>query len=356
MAAKQAVVVLPGASDAGEQLANDSAQAFLQLGRIRPVGDESLSAQIYAVPDMSMDQPTAPRDRPAHSPPDETSASPPSQPPSNNSRRNLIIAAVVGIIVLLFLFFFLRSGGGPVASSSPDATPRASATSAPSPTSVPSETPNAPMAAVTPSPTADVTAPPSSPSPEAMLVPVGAVEQDSSLKAMVGDLNRLLGNRLGEQVEVILQPAAAMPKRPDGGRAFGLTKPGRREIWLWDAVDRYPAAETLAHEAMHVLDVFWLTDTQRNEIMELMTPSPSHWEDRTIGQATFRYAAMPHEVFAVYASAAIVGFDRPAFRSLYERRIDEAKWDSLARVVLRDTDDGPRGLYPWSEGVPAPPE
>jgi hypothetical protein len=188
------------------------------------------------------------------------------------------------------------------------------------------------------------------------LVTIGAAERESSLKAMVRDLNRLLGNRIDQQVTVILKSAAAMPARPDGGPAFGLMKPGLREIWLWEAVDRYPAAQTLAHEAMHAVDVFWLTDAQRAEIMELMTPSPSGWEDKTIGGRTYQYAAMPYEVFAVYASAAIVGFDNPPYRSLYERRIDKNEWDSLARIVLRDTDDGPRGLFPWSESAPAPPE
>jgi hypothetical protein len=178
------------------------------------------------------------------------------------------------------------------------------------------------------------------------LVPVGAVEQDGSLMAMVSELNQLLGNRIDGQVKVILKSTAKMPGRLDGGPSFGYWRPSLRQIWLWEKVDRYPAAKTLAHEAMHVLDSYWLTAAQRAEIMALMTPRPSSWRDKTVGGVTYQYAAFPFEVFAVYASAATVRFDRPVYRSLYERRIDRDKWDSLADITLRDTDDGPRGLDP----------
>jgi hypothetical protein len=222
---------------------------------------------------------------------------PPRPPRTNNSRRSLIIvAALAGIIVLLF-------PGATLQARKADARP---------------------------------------------LVLIGAAERaaerDLSLRVMVSNLNRLLANRIEGQVKVILKPARKMPRRADGGPSFGVWSQRGRQIWLWEKVNRYPAAKTLAHEAMHVLDSFWLTDAQRADIMALMTPRPSKWRDRTIGRVAFPYVAFPYEVFAVYSSAATVGFDTPPYRSLYKRRIKRDKWDSLARIVLRVTDGGRRGL------------
>jgi hypothetical protein len=171
-----------------------------------------------------------------------------------------------------------------------------------------------------------------------------AAERDVSLRVMVRNLNRLLANRIEGHVKVYLKPARKMPKRADGGPSFGVWYQRGRQIWLWEKVNRYPVATTLAHEAMHVLDSFWLTDAQRADIMALMTPRPSNWRDRTVGRVAFPYVAFPYEVFAVYSSAATVGFERPPYRSLYKRKIKRDKWDRLARIVLRETDHGPRGL------------
>lgn len=191
------------------------------------------------------------------------------------------------------------------------------------------------------------------------LTAVGPAALVPAVKATATKLTQLLAGRLGPNldVSVVFKTAERMPPRPDGGPSRGYWKAGLKEIWLWEKTDRYPVEKTLAHEAMHVLATFWLTEAQRNDIIELMKPRPLHWRDKTIGIVTYEYAASPFEVYAVYGSAAMVGFDKPAYRSLYRRHIDEGDWPKLRDIIVRTTDHDVRGEEPdLVESAPIPPD
>lgn len=171
---------------------------------------------------------------------------------------------------------------------------------------------------------------------------------------MATTLIEALGDRI-EPVSVVLKTGDEMPERSDGGPSFGFWKAGQREIWLWEETDEYPVDKTFAHEAMHVVDTDWLTRGQRLDIIELMSPTPTAWGDQSIGGVIHKYVALPFEVFAVYASAAIGGFQRPAYMALFKRRVTVDKWPTLAELTLRD--DGPADrMAEVVDAVASPPD
>ena len=171
-----------------------------------------------------------------------------------------------------------------------------------------------------------------------MLEPVGDALNDATVADVATSLSQKLGSRI-RPVSVLLKSADEMPKRSDGGPAFGFWRSGLRQVWLWNQTDAYPVGKTLAHEAMHVLDTDWLTKAQRQKLMELMAPAPTKWNDQRIEGVLRKYVSLPSEIFAVYASAAIGRFPRPAYRSLFIREIAPEKWDAMRELILED--DGP---------------
>lgn len=183
---------------------------------------------------------------------------------------------------------------------------------------------------------------------------VGPAADVERLQGMRSTLINALGNRI-KATSVVLKPAEDMPKRSDGGPSFGYWKQGLRQIWLWEETDDYPVGKTLAHEAMHVLDQDWLTRTQRLDLLKLMAPAPTAWGDQNIGGVVHRYVSLPSEVFAVYASAAICGFPKPAYRSLFKRQIPNGDWPKLAELALRDDGIADR-VKEADDPVPSPPD
>lgn len=181
--------------------------------------------------------------------------------------------------------------------------------------------------------------------------PTGAAAQVDSIVRTAARLNDKLGNRI-KPVRIVLKTADEMPPRSDGGNATGFWKSAKREVWLWDEIDDYPVAKTLAHEAMHVLDDDWLTRTQRLEIIALMSPSPVDWKDQMIEGIKRKYIALPYEVFAVYASAAIGGFEKPAYRRMFKRSIPSDKFLRLEEIALRDAGAADRGKDSDEVGMP----
>lgn len=186
------------------------------------------------------------------------------------------------------------------------------------------------------------------------LTVTGSLAFTTALKPAVDNINAVLGDRI-KDVTVLAKPATAMPQRSDGGPSFGFWKAGLREIWLWDEIDEYPFAKTLGHEAVHVLDEDWLTQAQRSDLLTLMTPLPKRWYDQLIAGRKVKYKALPSECFAVYGSAALFGYRKPAYRSLFVRRVPEAKWPTLAEMALKDyghAQPEPDPLPP----IPTPPD
>lgn len=183
---------------------------------------------------------------------------------------------------------------------------------------------------------------------------VDAAAQDPEVVRIATSMSETLQNRI-KPVSIFLKPDTDMPRRSDGGPSYGFWKSGPRQIWLWDETDEYPVAKTFAHEAMHVVDSDWLTRAQRRRLMALMSPTPASWGDQNIDGTRHRYVALPSEVFAVYASAAIGGFRRPAYRSLFVRRVAADKWLALKELTLHD--DGPAQTEDeLPEAVPSPPD
>lgn len=186
------------------------------------------------------------------------------------------------------------------------------------------------------------------------LVPDGPAAQIDAITETATTLNELLGDRI-KDVKVVLKSDEIMPERSDGGVSYGFWKAAKREVWLWDETDDYPVGKTLVHEAMHVLDDDWLTRAQRLEIIALMNPAPSTWKDQVIAGVVKKYVALPYEVFAVYASAAVFGFQKPAYRRLYRRAIAPDKWPKLKEITLADMGAGDRGTDPVVQ-IASPPD
>ena len=200
------------------------------------------------------------------------------------------------------------------------------------------------------------------------LNPVGPARQVEAIKRAAEKLSEILGDRIGEAT-IHLRTDEKMPKRTDGGPSYGFwhrrdeDPDQRRQIWLWDEVDEYPVIKTLAHEAMHVLDDDWLTLDQQSDIIDLMEPTPQTWRDIFINGRPRKYVGLPYETFAVYASRAIgdVGFDRPAYRGIFIRKIHQPKWEKLRDIIDRNTDLGPRGSGGRGDedqitNIPVPPD
>jgi hypothetical protein len=191
------------------------------------------------------------------------------------------------------------------------------------------------------------------------LEPVGAAAKVPGIVNMAAKLNAKLGDKI-KKASILLKPeegppGQSMPERSDGGPSYGFWKAGRREIWLWDAVDEYPVQKTLAHEAMHVLDTDYLTRAQKLEILALMEPMPKSWNDQRVNGVFKKYVGLPSEVFAVYGSAAFAGFRRPAYKRLFKRSIPKAKWPRLEEIALRANNPADRGQDPADE-VSSPPD
>jgi hypothetical protein len=183
---------------------------------------------------------------------------------------------------------------------------------------------------------------------------VGAAANDLEIAKIAASLSGTLGDRI-KKASVLLKPDTEMPRRSDGGPSYGFWKSGPREIWLWDETDEYPVTKTFAHEAMHVIDSDWLTRAQRVKLMTLMSPAPTAWSDQKIDGILHKYVALPSEVFAVYASAAVAGLQRPAYRSLFRRRITPDKWAELKELTLHN--DGPaQPEADAHDAVPSPPD
>ncbi len=161
---------------------------------------------------------------------------------------------------------------------------------------------------------------------------VGTADEIASVRPFVMKAVPILGNRI-KPVTVVFRPADRMPPRGDGGPSFGRSKLAARKILLLDEIEDYPVAKDLGHELCHFLDEDWLTKAQRVDLMAFMEPKPKGWGDDRIG----KYVSLPSECFAAWGSAAIFGFNKPAWARFYRvRRIPQAAWEHVAEIALAD--------------------
>lgn len=92
--------------------------------------------------------------------------------------------------------------------------------------------------------------------------------------------------------------------------------------------------KTLGHEFVHVLYSDWFTKWHRRQLLPLLTPEADNWFDETIGDEWMGYVAAPTEGFACWGSAALFGWDKPAYSTLYLRRIRTVDFPHAKQITL----------------------
>jgi hypothetical protein len=160
-------------------------------------------------------------------------------------------------------------------------------------------------------------------------------------------------NELGTKIDpvtIVVKPRAQMkryrdPKPGDGpndGRARGYWHEDSRTIDLADDLfaPGQPLDETLGHEVIHALFSDWVTKGHRRQLLPLISPTPTGFGDQSINDADIGYPASPEECCAVWGSAAIFGFDPPAYVGLYKRNIAKANLPTLREILLSDGQGG----------------
>jgi hypothetical protein len=147
-----------------------------------------------------------------------------------------------------------------------------------------------------------------------------------------------------KDVTIVVKPRAEMPEYLPGMHARGYWREGKRRILLADDLFNpgEPLEKTLGHEVVHTLFTDSVANPRLVQLLPLMSPVPEHFKDEWIGDEKVGYEASPEECCCVWGSAAIFGFDPPAYVDIYKRSIAKA---DLAKL---------RGILLANEGVPTP--
>lgn len=155
----------------------------------------------------------------------------------------------------------------------------------------------------------------------------------------LGDVPDKIASIYGQRLDAVLvvtRPYEDMPLIRPGLRARAKWSERFRRILL-SVPFTYGVQAVLGHEATHVLDDDWLTRAQRRAIIPYISPIPAGWGDLTIGDNPPVYEASPAECFASYGAAAMLGV-RPAFPTLYLRKIDQAHYSNVRAIALSAPD------------------
>ncbi len=160
--------------------------------------------------------------------------------------------------------------------------------------------------------------------------------------ALVGFANRAnaLMGRLIDPVEIVVRKRTEMPKYGPGPKDFsrGFWRSGPRRILLADDIfdPKKPLLDekTLGHEVFHVIQDDHFTRFHRRRLLPFITPEADNWNDMTIGDEFKGYPALPYEAMACYGSAALFGWEKPAYSSLYLRKIEAADFDEVKAITL----------------------
>lgn len=92
--------------------------------------------------------------------------------------------------------------------------------------------------------------------------------------------------------------------------------------------------KTEGHEFVHVLQSDWFGRWHRRKLLPFLTPPADNWNDLTIGDNYLGYIADPIEGFACWDSAALFGWEKPAYSTLYERKIRATDFAAVKEISL----------------------
>jgi hypothetical protein len=165
----------------------------------------------------------------------------------------------------------------------------------------------------------------------------GTREQNQELTPFCREANVALGQCI-KPVTVVIKPRADMPLYAPGKHAMGYWKVGPHHIWLaddcFDPAKPDLPAKTLGHELVHTLQDDWFTSYHRKALLPYLRPEPDNWRDPNIGGKYVGYEALPYECIAVWGSAALFNWDRPAYSTLYKRKIAAADWPEVKTIMV----------------------
>lgn len=170
----------------------------------------------------------------------------------------------------------------------------------------------------------------------------GSDAQNARMQPFVQAAVDLLGDRF-KPVTVEVRTRVSMPRyrdprpgdKPTDGHAEGFWRAGPRRILIADdVIPRDDLPETLGHEWIHLLFEDWFTPGQKRTLLGYLDPRPENYSDTQVNGKDRGYPALPEECIAVWGSAALFGFAKPAYSSLYKRTISGVVYPAVKAVML----------------------
>ena len=128
-----------------------------------------------------------------------------------------------------------------------------------------------------------------------------------------------------------------LPRRGDGGKAWGFSFFGQRRIAINPDISPYQQKYVFLHEVGHFVDFDHLTRRKRREIMALMRPMVrgDAVDAPNRAWASGKYRPMPAECFAEYF-VAMVSDIQPVNRSFYQRAILRSHLRDALEIIRRE--------------------
>jgi hypothetical protein len=183
----------------------------------------------------------------------------------------------------------------------------------------------------------------------------GTDAQIDALGPFATRIEAVVGKRI-QPVTVRIRARTNMPRyrdpkpgdKPEDGHARGYWKSPNRTILLADDLFALgePLDETLGHEVVHVLFDDWIKGAPKKALLRYLQPLPENYTDTTIAERDKGYPANPEECLAVYGSAALFGFNPPAYTTLFKRLVPKTSLAEVKALML--------GALPVEPPVPAP--
>lgn len=170
----------------------------------------------------------------------------------------------------------------------------------------------------------------------------GTQAQVDALRPFVTKATKLLDTRI-DPLELSVRPRAKMPSYGTAADGTALRSRGHwssrlRRMLIADDLfqegDALLRDKTLGHEFVHVLFSDWMGKWHRRQLLPLITPPCDGWNDMTIGDKFIGYPADPDEALACYGSAALFGWAKPAYSTLYKRRILQEDYPKTKSLLL----------------------
>jgi hypothetical protein len=170
----------------------------------------------------------------------------------------------------------------------------------------------------------------------------GTDEEVAALTPFVTKATTLLGTRI-DPFNLLTRERSKMPVygyEADGTplRARGHWSSRLRRMLV--SKDLFQKGETLerdkvlGHEFVHVIFSDWMGKWHRRQLLPVIQPPADSWNDLTIGDKYEGYFADPSEALACYGSAALFGWAKPAYASIYLRRITQENFPKTKTILL----------------------